>query len=93
MSEPLVTSRLWKFVQLVNHSVYFPLLVEGAALIENKPMSEGLLRYVGAQSAVLDAINLVVGGSVDPEIEQLIVTAGTDVDTVIRNAVVSYQSI
>lgn len=91
---PLVTSRLWRFVLLVNHSAYFPRLVEGAALALGKPFSREMLAHVASRPDVVDAIRVTTAdvgpAAVDTVIERLVVDNGKAVDDIILAAVQSY---
>lgn len=90
-----VTSRLWKFMQLVNNSNYLPVLVQGAALMTRKEYTLALLAHVAANETVLNAIDLTfsdgVAEAVDPVLERLITTNGAGVDAVILDAVRNYS--
>lgn len=89
-----ITSTLYKTLQLTRASSYFPMLVQGAAAIEGVPYTDELLVYVASRPEVTTAIPVTitdgVPSAVDPVIEDLLVTAGADVDAVILAAVRSY---
>lgn len=89
---PVVESRLWRFVQLVNHSRHFPVLVAGAASQRGLPFTDAVLFHVAANPTVLENITMPLDGSVDEILEHLILTAGQAVDTVIFAALDSFDA-
>lgn len=91
----VVTSVLYKVLRLTTGSSYFPSLVQAAAALENKPYSQELLVWVASRPEVTNALVVrIVDGSPEPldaVLENLLVTHGTTVDTVIRNSVKSFS--
>lgn len=92
-----VTSTLWKVVQLTQQSTWFPLLVRAAAQSLDVTYTEALLSFVASRPQVTSAVPLTVEAgrtsSVDVVLEQLVATAGPDVDQVILGAVRDYQGL
>lgn len=94
-AEPVpVTSKLWVFVQLTQHSAYWPTLVAGAARSLGATYTDALLTWVSSRPDVLAGIVLTVtDGQVEPVdavLERKITTDGAGVDAIILAAVGSY---
>lgn len=87
----VIESRLWRYIQLVSHSTYFPMLVQGAAHRQGKPVTDRMIAYVASREVVLDAMEIRVGDAVDTLLERLMTQNGEAVDQVIQAAVDEYQ--
>lgn len=88
-----IEARLWKSSQLVLASTYFPPMVRMAAAKLNKPFSQDMLEKVAATEAIVDALTLPVGETIDTAILVLMTTspaAGVAVDNAILAAVQAY---
>lgn len=85
-----INSRLWKAAQLALHSAYFPKMVRAACWVKDKPYTPAVLYDVASKAAIVNALSVEPGGSIDDSLLQVMVTNGTTLDQAIMDAVTAH---